>query len=119
MCDSNAAYDRMTLQVEQTAAELRALVAKRDFKCLAEISAANQRAATAESELKALRATLGVQSERWLQSPVEQCTACTPAKFRAANTHLLSQPDLLARSLESGAAVNPNRGPAGALNPLL
>lgn len=62
MIESNSAYDLMTLKVEQTAADIRELAAKREFKCRSELVAANQRAVAAESELAALRAALGVHS---------------------------------------------------------
>lgn len=114
MCQSNAAYDRMTLQVEQTAAELRALVSPPYFKCLAEISAANQRAAEAESELTALRAKLRVQSAGcWLQNTASHYTACSPDKSRVASTHFLSQPNSVTNGLQSVGAVNASGPPAG------
>lgn len=117
MVESTSAYDRMTLQVEKTAADLRQLVSKGDFKCMAEICATNQRAAAAESELAALRATLRMQSGgNWLQYPVppQHCAAWALEARGAAGTHAFSQPCSPARILGNGAAVCPSEGPGAA-----
>jgi hypothetical protein len=117
--ESHSAYNRMTQQVEQTAADLRALVSTRDSKCMNEISAANQRAAAAEAELTCLRSALRAkQSGGCLHHKgAKNCSLCEQLDARVAGLHPFSK--LCSASLIlSDATCTSSGAPAGALNPL-
>jgi hypothetical protein len=127
MAESSSAYDRMTLQVERTAADLRAVLSHRDFKCLEEISAANQRAAAAESELQALRATIQAQTSRLLlraaqdgagSLPPQARGLASPSLWQQANSHAHSMGIEAAAKPFPGAALNRCQCPALGMEPL-